>query len=187
MVILDEITLPHLGTMSHGIQHSCENDQIKFPFILWICYVPFAKSIKQEPIAHGPIKPHPPIPKVVKDDMIWWCEYNFIIINEKPLKRWQNTCYWCPNLWYNHLDGFSNRACNEPMSSIFVNHCTKKHVLLEICLRFKAIAKGNLPTIARQRNIFARNRRWDNHPVSNTQTPPLYVSSNVPCIQNLIC
>ena len=35
----------------------------------------------------------------------------------------------------------------------------KKHFPFEICLRFKAIAKGNPPTMARQRNTFARNGR----------------------------
>ena len=107
------------------------------------------KSIKQEPISHGLIKPYPPIPKIKTHVMIWWCGYTFIIINKKPFKWWQNTsCYLCPNSWYNHPNGFRNQACNEPMSGIFVNP----------------------PTITRLlRNIFARNGRWDCHLAPKTR------------------
>ena len=35
----------------------------------------------------------------------------------------------------------------------------KKHVPFEIFLRFKAIAKGNAPTITRKRNTLAQNGR----------------------------
>ena len=44
----------------------------------------------------------------------------------------------------------------------------KKHVPFKICLRFKAIVKGNPPTITCQRNTEARNGRWDCHPASKT-------------------
>ena len=60
-----------------------------------------------------------------------------------------------PKFVNNHPNGFSNQTCNEPMFRIFFNHRTEKHFSFEICLRFKAIAKGNPPTMACQRNIFA--------------------------------
>ena len=60
-------------------------------------------------------------------------------------------------------------ATRHVMNLCMVYSCTtvpKKHVPFEISLRFKAIAKGNPPTMARQ--IFAWNGRWDFHPTSKT-------------------